>query len=66
MGNHAENGRLKWQWLLEWVCLPSFGAAIAVFALLGGDVPAWMIPLVPGMLAFPFARTLDRLRQKDQ
>lgn len=58
-----ENGRLRWQWLLEWVIAPSLGIAIVLFALAGGNVPTWMIPLVPGLIAFPFARSLDRLRR---
>lgn len=66
MGNHAANGRLKWEWLLEWVLLPSLGAAILVFALAGGTVPAWVIPLVPGLIAFPFARWVDRLRREEK
>lgn len=58
-----ENGRLKWQWLFEWVVIPSLGIAITLFALAGGTVPTWLIPLVPGLIAFPFARMLDRRRQ---
>jgi hypothetical protein len=60
------NGRLKWQWLLEWVIVPTLGVAIIVVALSGVTVPAWLVPLVPGLLVFPFARMLDRLRQSDK
>lgn len=63
MGEQLANGRLKWQWLLEWVIVPSLGIAIILFALAGGKVQNWMIPLVPGLIAFPFARFLDKLRR---
>lgn len=60
----AEDGKLRWQYAFEWVIVPMLGVGIVIFALAGGTVPTWLIPLVPGFLLFPFARTVDRLRRE--
>lgn len=66
MGNvaDAKNGQLKWQYLFEWVIVPMTGLVLVVIGSLTDRIgPAW-IPVIVGMLAFPFARTVDRLRRE--
>ena len=62
---YAQNGKLRWQWQFEWVIVPMTGLSLAVYGALGG--PAFreaFIPVIVGMIAFPFARQVDKLRQK--
>ena len=62
MNEIVPNGRLKWQWYLEWVIVPMSGVVLAIYGALSGQItPVW-IPVIVGMIAFPFARIVDKLR----
>lgn len=59
----GENGRLRWAWWFEWVLVPTTGLSLCVYGALTGRIGAAWIPVIVGMIAFPFARTVDRLRR---
>ena len=60
----SQNGQLRWQWFFEWVLVPMTGLALIVYGALTGRVPVAFVPVIVGLLAFPFARTVDKMRQK--
>lgn len=64
MGAPNGNGRLRWQWFLEWVVIPGFGTVVAFVAIVGVQIPGWLIPMIPGAIIFPFARQVDKLRRE--
>jgi hypothetical protein len=57
------NGRLRWAWWFEWVVVPLTGLSLLIYGALGGGLPAAYLPVVVGLVAFPFARQVDRLRR---
>jgi hypothetical protein len=57
------NGRLRWQFLFEWVIVPMTGLILAVVGSVTGLVDRAWIPVILFFVAFPFARTVDRLRR---
>lgn len=59
------NGRLRWQFTLEWVIIPLTGLGLTVIGALTGWINAAWAPIIVGFVAFPFARTIDRLRRSD-
>lgn len=59
----VNNGRLRWQFTFEWVIVPMTGLILASYGAIFGRVNVAWIPVIVGFVAFPFARTVDRLRR---
>lgn len=66
MAGEHENGRLRYEWLFEWVIVPSTGLLLAVYGSVSGKVNVAWIPGILFLIAFPFARTADRLLRRDK
>jgi hypothetical protein len=60
----ADNGRRRWEWQFEWIVVPLTGLGLAVYGALTGTISGAWIPVIVGLIAFPFARTLDKLRRE--
>lgn len=61
--NGAPNGRLKWQYIFEWVIVPMTGLGLAITGALSGWISTPWIPVIIGLITLPFARSLDRVRR---
>lgn len=59
----VDNGRLRWQFTFEWVIVPMTGLGLAVYGAIFGTINVVWVPVIVGFVAFPFARTVDRLRR---
>jgi len=59
------NGKAKWQYAFEWVIVPMTGLSLAVYGSLTDRISGAWIPVIVGLIAFPFARTLDKLRRDE-
>ena len=59
------NGRRTYEWLFEWVIVPLTGLSLAVYGALSNHISGAWIPVIVGLIAFPFARTLDKLRRDE-
>lgn len=59
----SERSRELWQYSIEWIICPVTGLSLFVFGALTGTIGIDWIPGILGLIAFPFARQLDRFRR---